>query len=556
MNKKNKRSWIGAALSAALFLGIVGCSSGNGEAPAGNDASKQETAANNNGNNNGAGTGTAGNVTTAAVDEQPSTVYYEIFVRSFYDSDGDGIGDLNGVTKKLDYLKDLGIGGIWLMPINASPSYHGYDVTDYYAVNEEYGTLEDLKTMLDEAHKRGIKVIMDLVVNHTSTEHPWFKEALADPNSKYRNWYTFKSASENLPGDGATGGNPWHSAGSDKYLGVFWEGMPDLNMDEPAVRAEIIKAGQFWLEQGMDGFRLDAAKHIYGDFKSTINSDEVKAKNQAFWQEFRAGMSEVKDDAYLIGEVWDSPVIVAPYLDKALDSGFNFDLATKLLSAADTETNPDVAFSLKRVYTMYEKASNGEFVDATFLANHDQNRTMSVLGGNVDHAKMAAAVQFTLPGNPFIYYGEEIGMQGMKPDEAIREPMPWYAGKDGGEGQAAWETSHYWKEGANVETQLADDNSLLNYYKLLIAWRTEIPALRDGGLEEYKLDNPKIGAFLRMTAEEEVLVVHNMSGEEQSIELAASEGKSLRELLKTSKDGASLSGTKLTLPAYSTVIVK
>ncbi|MFC4100481.1 alpha-amylase family glycosyl hydrolase [Paenibacillus xanthanilyticus] len=543
------RAWIGAALSAALLLAAVGCASDNNGGKTGNG---EQAAANADKAGNDAKNGQAA-VQTAAIDEQPSSVYYEIFVRSFYDTNGDGIGDLNGVTQKLDYLKDLGVEGIWLMPINSSPSYHGYDVTDYYSVNPEYGTMDDLKNMLDEAHERGIKVIMDLVVNHTSKEHPWFKEAAADPNSPYRNWYTFKDASEQLPGDGATGGNPWHSAGSYKYLGVFWEGMPDLNFDEPAVRAEMIKAGQYWLDQGLDGFRLDAAKHIYGDFKSSINTPDIQKKNQAWWQEFRAAMTEKKKDAYLIGEVWDSPVIVAPYLEKALDSGFNFDLATKLLDAASTETNPDVAFSLDRVYGMYEKASGGAFVDATFLGNHDLNRTMSVLQGNVDRAKMAAALQLTLPGNPFIYYGEEIGMQGMKPDEAIREPMPWYAAKEGGEGQTKWETSRYWKEGANVETQLKDENSLLAFYKELIAWRKELPALRNGGIKEYKIDNPQIGSYLRVTADDQALVVHNMGGAEQTVQLTEGE---FAEIAKQSKDGAKLDGATLVLPAYSTVVLQ
>ncbi|MFB9326887.1 alpha-amylase family glycosyl hydrolase [Paenibacillus aurantiacus] len=542
------RAWIGAALGAALLLAAVGCTSNNNAGNAGDGNQASESA---NTGQNAAKNGQAA-VKTASIDEQPSTVWYELFVRSFYDTNGDGIGDLNGVTQKLDYLKDLGVEGIWLMPINASPSYHGYDVTDYYSVNPQYGTMDDMKKMLDEAHKRGIKVIMDLVVNHTSKEHPWFKEAAADPNSKYRSWYTFKDASGQLPGDGATGGNPWHSSGGYKYLGVFWEGMPDLNFDEPAVRAEMIKAGQFWLDQGLDGFRLDAAKHIYGDFKSTINTPDVQKKNQAWWQEFRAGLNEKKKDAYLVGEVWDSPVIVAPYLDKALDSGFNFDLATKLLSAADTETNPDVAFSLDRVYGMYEQSSGGTFVDATFLANHDQNRAMSVLKGNLDHAKMAAALQFTLPGNPFIYYGEEIGMQGMKPDEAIREPMPWYAAKEGGEGQTKWEASRYWKEGANVETQLKDENSLLAFYKELIAWRKELPALRNGGIKEYKIDNPQIGSYLRVTADDQVLVVHNMSGTEQKVQLTEGE---FAEIAKQSKEGATLDGAALVLPAYSTVVL-
>ncbi len=495
------------------------------------------------------------------VDEQPGKVYYEIFVRSFYDTNGDGIGDLNGVTAKLDYLKELGIGGIWLMPINASPSYHGYDTTDYYAVNPEYGTLDDLKKLMEEAHKRDIKVIMDLVVNHTSKEHPWFKEALADENSPYRSWYTFAKSDEQVRADGALGGDPWHSFGSHKYLGVFWEGMPDLNFDEPKVREEMIKIGQFWLGQGLDGFRLDAAKHIYGDFASTASTPEIQAKNKAWWQEFRAGMNKVKPDAYLIGEVWDSLTVIAPYFDHALDSAFHFDLAGRLLSAADAEQDVDLAYSLGRAYGVYEKSSGGNFVDAPFLSNHDQNRVMTVLNGNIDHAKMAAAMLLTLPGTPYLYYGEELGMKGAKPDEYIREPMRWYSDPSGGEGQTTWESSRYNAEAGavSVEAQTADKQSMLSHYRELIKWRNEEPALRDGGIAEFKLEpaNKKLSAYIRVIASERVLVVHNLSGEQQTTDLLPSKTYgTFQKLVHATSGETKLDGSKLTMPAYSTVIIK
>nr|WP_051251417.1 alpha-amylase family glycosyl hydrolase [Paenibacillus harenae] len=495
------------------------------------------------------------------VDEQPGEVYYEIFVRSFFDTDGDGIGDLNGVTAKLDYLQELGVGGIWLMPINASPSYHGYDTTDYYAVNPDYGTLDDLKRLLDEAHKRDIEVIMDLVVNHTSSEHPWFKEALADEKSPYRGWYTFAGADDVVKADGAVGGDPWHKFGSLKYLGIFWGGMPDLNFDEPKVREEMIRIGQYWLEQGLDGFRLDAAKHIYADFASTAVTPEIQAKNKAWWQEFRAGMNEAKPDAYLIGEVWDSLAVIAPYFDQALDSAFHFDLAGRLLSAADGEQDPDLAFSLGRAHGVYEKSSGGTFVDAPFLSNHDQNRVMTVLGGNVDHARMAAALLLTLPGTPYLYYGEEIGMQGAKPDEYIREPMLWYSDPKGGEGQTTWEPSRHNKEAGavSVEAQSADRDSLLSHYRELIKWRNEEPALRDGGIAEYKPDpaNPKLSVYIRVTGKERVLVVHNLSGEAQTVDLLPSATfGTFGEFVRATDGAAVLEGSLLAIPAYSTVILK
>lgn len=495
------------------------------------------------------------------VDEQPGMVYYEIFVRSFYDTNGDGIGDLNGVTAKLDYLKELGIGGIWLMPINASPSYHGYDTTDYYAVDPEYGTLDDLKKLMKEAHKRDIKVIMDLVVNHTGREHPWFKEALADENSPYRSWYTFAKSDERVRADGAVGGKPWHSYGGFNYLGIFWEGMPDLNFDEPKVREEMIRIGQFWLEQGFDGFRLDAAKHIYGDFVSTASTPEIQEKNKAWWQQFRTGMNKVKPDAYLIGEVWDSLAVIAPYFDHALDSAFNFDLAGRLLSAAGAEQDVDPAFSLGRAYGVYEKSSGGNFTDAPFLSNHDQNRVMTMLGGNVNHAKMAAAMLLTLPGTPYLYYGEELGMKGAKPDEYIREPMLWYSSPSGGDGQTAWEKSRYNAQAGavSVQAQTADKQSMLSHYRELIKWRNEEPALRNGGIAEFKLEpaNRKLSAYIRVIAGERVLVIHNLSGEQHAADLQSSKTYgTFRELARATSVDAKLAGSKLTLPAYSTVIMK
>ncbi|WP_054026434.1 alpha-amylase family glycosyl hydrolase [Bacillus sp. FJAT-28004] len=507
--------------------------------------------------------GVNGETATAAytVDEQPGDVYYEIFVRSFYDTNGDGIGDLNGVAAKLDYLQELGVSGIWLMPINTSPSYHGYDTTDYYAINPEYGTLDDLKQLLQEAHKRDIKVIMDFIVNHSSKEHLWFKEALKDENSPYRSWYTFAKQGEKVRADGAVGGDPWHSYGSLNYLGIFWEGMPDLNFDEPKVREEMIKIGQYWLEQGLDGFRLDAAKHIYGDFASTASTPEIQAKNKAWWQEFRAGMNKVNPDAYLIGEVWDSLTVIAPYFDQALNSAFHFDLAGRLLSAADTEKDADLAFSLGRAYGVYEKSSGGAFVDAPFLSNHDQNRVMTVLNGNIDHAKMAAAMLLTLPGTPYLYYGEELGMRGAKPDEYIREPMPWYSVSTGGEGQTTWEKSRYNEksDGLSVQAQTADENSLLNHYRELIKWRNEEPALRNGGIAEFKLEpaNQKLSVYVRVIANERVLVVHNLSGDEQTTDLQPSKNFGPFEgIIHSSSDESKLDKGKLFLPAYSTVILK
>ena len=500
-------------------------------------------------------------------DEQPSTVFYEIFVRSFYDSDGDGIGDLKGVTEKLDYLNDgnpetkddLGVGGIWLMPINPSPSYHGYDVTDYLSINPEYGTMEDLQTLISEAHKRGIKIIMDLVVNHTSSEHPWFVDSAKDSDGKYRDWYIW-AEDQGRPASGASAagsGAVWHSLQASHYLGAFWDGMPDLNFDSLEVRSEMKNIGKFWLEQGVDGFRLDAAKHIYEDLLSD-KSEATTAKNVAWWQEFRKSMNEVNPEAYIVGEVWEnSAVTVGAYLDQAFNSSFNFGLAETLINSAKTEKDSGTAFTLERTYKLYSTISNNNFTDAIFLTNHDQNRVMSQVGNNPNHAKMAAAMLLTLPGNPFIYYGEEIGMLGVKPDEGIREPMRWMK-EEQGRGQTTWEEgkNNINVIGSDVESQTNDNNSLLKRYRELISLRNDVIALRDGGIREYSSGNAGVMAYERLTVNEQVLVVHNLTSEDRTITLHPSvDGSMYSQILRTISGTTVLNTDQLTIPPYSTVIL-
>ncbi|MCK8487336.1 alpha-amylase family glycosyl hydrolase [Paenibacillus sp. MBLB2552] len=562
--RRTKLRRIGSAVLILLLLaGCTGTPDGNGTAakPKDNNAGTKADSSHNSG-------GSAKAVTADAVDPQPSTVFYEVFVRSFADSNGDGIGDFKGLTHKLDYLNDgnpdtdsdLGIGGIWLMPINPSPSYHGYDVTDYREINPDYGTLDDFREFLNEAHKRGIKVIMDLVVNHTSKEHPWFKEAAAEKSSSYRDWYVWaEDSGRATSGSSAAGsGNPWHSVRGDHYLGIFWEGMPDLNFDNPEVRKEMTETGQFWLEQGVDGFRLDAAKHIYEDLQ-TDKSQATTDKNVAWWQEFRSGLKEVKPDAYLVGEVWDpSAALIASYLDGALDSGFNFSLAETILSSVKNEKDANIPFTLERSYKLYGEKSGGNFVDATFLTNHDQNRVMTQLEGDLPHAKMAASLLLTLPGNPFIYYGEEIGMYGAKPDELIREPMRWT--QDDSDGQTTWETAvnNAGKKALSVKEQIIDPASLLSHYRKLIQIRNEFPALKDGAILEYETDQPGITAFVRATKDQAVLVVHNLTGGKLTFTLNSNQadGKSFAKLLAETSEGAELSGNMLVIPAYSTAILE
>ena len=478
------------------------------------------------------------------------------------------MGDLKGITQKLDYLNDgnpntkddLGVGGIWLMPINPSPSYHGYDVTDYRAVNPDYGTMEDLQELVKEAHKRGIKVIMDLVVNHTSKAHPWFVDSAKNKDGSHRDWYIWaEDQSRPVKGTSASGsGDPWHSLLGSHYLGIFWDGMPDLNFDNPEVRNEMKDIGRFWLEKGLDGFRLDAAKHIYEDLASD-KGEATTAKNVAWWQDFRKAMSEINPKAYIVGEVWEnSAVSVGAYLNKAFDSGFNFGLAESLVQSAKSEKDTGIAYTLERTYKLYSKISAGAFTDAIFLTNHDQNRVMSQLEGNPEHAKMAAALLLTLPGNPFIYYGEEIGMQGMKPDEGIREPMGWYA-EGSGKGQTTWENRDHNKDAdiSSVEGESSKGNSLLQSYRDLIELRNEVPALQNGAIRDYESGVPGMMAFERVTTKDRVLVVHNLTGKEQSMKLSSKEsGRNYNAILKDLTASATLNGDNLTLKPYSTVVLE
>ncbi|MEO8998583.1 MAG: alpha-amylase family glycosyl hydrolase [Rhodanobacter sp.] len=477
-------------------------------------------------------------------------------MRSFDDTNGDGIGDLNGVTAKLDYLQSLGVSGIWLMPINPSPSYHGYDVTDYYGINPQYGTMADFQHLLDEAHKRGIKVIIDLVINHTSSLHPWFIAA-NQPNDPHHDWYSWAHSGTDLDALSATDTPAWHATPSGQhYIGVFTGIMPDLNYDTPGVREEMVRLGQFWLKKGVDGFRLDAAQHIYYDFNSQDGDPAILKKNLAWWSQFRLGMDAVNPAAYIVGEVTQkSPDRLAPWF-KPLSAVFDFPLATQLIDSAKNERAGALGALLAQIDAAYRKATGKSGVDAPFLSNHDQERVMSQLDGNRQHMRMTAAMLLTLPGQPFVYYGEELGMHGKKPDEAIREPMRWNRSTTAA-GETTWETPTTPDDPAvSLEAEQTDPDSLLHDYTMLIHWRSQISALRDGAIHPLTLTNPHIAAWKLDDTTSHVLVVHNLSGAAQSMRLDMPGEPHFSKVLRQTGSGAEVRDGSVELPPYSSVILQ
>ena len=491
---------------------------------------------------------------------QPPKVCYEIFVRSFADSNGDGLGDINGITAKLDYLKNLGVDALWLTPVSKSPSYHKYDVADYKSIDAEYGTLDDYKRLIQEAHKRGILIFKDFVINHSSSEHPWFLAAKSSTSSPYRayyNWLPPKTIdSLGIATREAAGGSweltPWHFAkpgDSEKYYGLFSGMMPDLNFDNPKLRQEIYQIGKWWLtEVGVDGFRLDAAKHIYPDWEAP--------KSHAFWQEFRREMTSAKPNVYLIGEVWTTADKVAPYF-KGLPANFGIDAHLMLHRILKTGKDEGLVKKLVTDYQTYANA-NPNFIDATILSNHDGTRIGTIVGNELNKMKVAANLLFTLPGEPYVYYGEEIGMLGDKPDENIREPFLWTA-QSADKVRPTWMTARFSTDASvqPLSTQEKDPGSLYNHYKKLIAFRKSQPALSQvipANIQEIDIHQDGIIAFVRPHSSGNLLIIQNLTNQAKTIPLTAATKGYRKVLLQT--NSAKTEPQTIELDAYGLAVLK
>jgi alpha-amylase len=448
---------------------------------------------------------------------------YLVFLSSFYDSNGDGIGDLPGLTAKLDYLNDgdptttddLGVTAIWLMPIFAAASYHGYDTTDHFGIRPEYGTQEDLIHLVEEAHQRGIRVLLDYVMAHVSYLHPFFQDAYQNPASDYADWFI------------------WYDDAHTRYKSFANINIvPSINGESPAVREFALRVARYWMDLDGDGDLTDGVDGFRCDYALGLSHD--------FWKEIRRNLKSWNPDFLLLGEVWSDAKDIATYYDAQFDSTFDFPLYYIFAGDAEAvghgvlgadEKPGFIHASLFQRQRLYPWGAQSVIM----LNNHDTNRIMSVVQGDLAQAKLGATLLFTLPGTPLIYYGEEIGMSGVKGDgrpywdEYRREPMDWYAA-EAGPGMTTWfmpsDRNNRPYDGISVEEQLDDPQSMLSYYRQLSHLRQDYSALRRGGYERIPLvEGPEsVYAYMRQDAEAHLLVVLNFSHEPTrvTLELGAS----------------------------------
>ena len=481
-------------------------------------------------------------------------VFYEVFVRSFADSNGDGIGDFDGLIAKLDYLndgnprthRDLGVDGIWLMPVFSSPSYHGYDTTDYETIEKDYGTNADFQRFLAEAHKRGMRVILDFVMNHTSSQHPWFIDSASSTSSPKRDWYVWSATNPGWtqPWDGSD--PAWHPLNGGYYYGVFWSGMPDLNYRTPAVKAEMFRLGRYWLQQGVDGYRLDATRYLIETGPGAGEADTPETHQ--LLRDFAADVRRTRANAILVAEnTVDTATLAAYFADGVMN--FNFPLATAIVNGVNSGDTTAITTTLRAMRSLYPNGS----IDAPFLTNHDHTRVATLLNNDDGKLRNAAAILLTLPGAPFIYYGEEVGLQNgpTSADESKRTPMPWaeYGGFSTGK---PWESYAPGLETNNVAMQSNDPRSLLSYYRNWIAARKSSTALAKGDLT--LLDAPpNILAFMRESFRERVVVAHNVGDTAADVRLpiAASGFETLYADIGIAGPGGGAGEWHVALPPHS-----
>ena len=502
--------------------------------------------------------------------------FYEIFPYSFYDSDGNGKGDLNGITKKLDYLNDgdpkttddLGIDGIWLTPIMQSPSYHKYDVQDYYTVDELFGTNDDFKKLLEEAHKRNINVIIDLVVNHSSNQHEWFKKAIEElkegKTDGYVQYYHFEE-NKNIDGWTSAGVGDWY------YESDFVSEMPDLNLKNPDLRAELEKIVKYWLDMGVDGFRLDAVMWFESIDGVKGQHDHDGSIEDLKWLYDYA--KTVKEDVYMVGECWaNSPDTIADYYKSGLDSLFNFSLqgATGKLNSYVNGKDAATYVTYLEKWQSQITEKNPSAIDAKFLSNHDTVRSAEFMI-NSTRQRLAAAMYILAPGNPYIYYGEEIGMEGTNPpDQDVRRGMYWVSKEAEGYVKRIPGGTPGDEPSTSVEEALKDSESLLTYYKRIIALRNQNPEIARGTVKAVTLGNDSTAGFVSTYEGSSVMVVYNLGDESATVSIPTDafkvnevRGYMLAHNTADEMAGApaydatiKLDGQSLTMPAHSVFVLK
>ena len=463
-----------------------------------------------------------GVIPTALAFEGPM---YEIFPGSFADSDGDGLGDLFGVAQKADYIASLNVGAVWLTPFYPSPSYHGYDVTDYCAVNEAMGGFEGFDAMVQALHERDIAVIADLVLNHSSCEHPWFKAACAaiaaGEESPYIDYYTF-SREPGADMHAVPGAEGWY------YLGEFGSHMPDLNLDNESLRAQIVEIAAFWMNRGVDGFRLDAIIHYYGG---------DTARNTAFLAWLMGELRAINPDVYVVGEAWTDDSTIARLYESGISSLFHFSLADSTGAIANAVRDQNGSRLARTI-----AATDVPGKDTPFLTNHDMGRSAGVLMNNTGKMTAAAAAYLLAPGNPMIYYGEEIGMNGSGRDENKRLPMLW--------GEEAYtclppadaDQAQRLKVGAAQQEE--DPASLLNIYRSITSIRRAHPEIDSEPAQA--LDFGVKALYAVRYGNTTVLI--NMG--KAAVELPCAQGAVLESVGEAAQDG-----DVLTLGAWSVAVV-
>ena len=472
-------------------------------------------------------------------------VYYEIFVGSFYDTNEDGMGDLDGVTEKLDYLNDLGVGGIWMMPIHPSPTYHKYDVVDYYDIDPKYGTMEDFDELITKANEYNIEIIIDLVLNHTSSEHPWFIEAkknvlngTCENENSYCDYYVFSTTPQ----------GKYYPIGKGYYYeALFWDKMPDLNLDSENVRNEIKDILQFWLDKGVKGYRLDAVTSFY---------NQNVTKNTEFLRWLNETIDSIDEDAYVVGEAWTTNKTITDLYDSGIDSLFQFSLSQAdglIASSIRSKQGYNLANEVIK-YNQMIKEANPDALNAVFISNHDQGRSAGYFKSTQpEYLKLMASIYLLMPGRSYIYYGEEIGLRGSGKDENKRLPMIWDNNDNTGKTIGPSAADYKSEDIMGLKQQASDKNSLYNHYKQLIQIKNRYDVITDGTMESLNL-NSNVYALRTYDDTDDVIVIHNLSDQKVVIDYDFSNYKIAHQIYNASQTKAVLNDS-LELSAYNSIVL-